>query len=69
MKIELKEIINQLTEAINLEDGFKVSALVDDTTSKIVGWTIVEVADDGTISMVDKDMKFNTIKELFDNYR
>lgn len=69
MKVELKEIINQLTEAVNLQDGFKVSALIDDTTSKIVGWTIVEVADDGTISMVDKDMKFNTIKELFDNYR
>lgn len=69
MKVELKEIINQLTEAINLKDGFKVSAIIDDTTSKIVGWTIVEVSDDGTISMVDKDMKFNTIKELFDNYR
>lgn len=69
MKVELKEIINQLTEAVNLDEGFKVSALIDDTTSKIVGWTIVEVADDGTISMVDKDMKFNTIKELFDNYR
>jgi hypothetical protein len=69
MKVELKEIINQLTEAVNLQEGFKVSALIDDTTSKIVGWTIVEVADDGTISMVDKDMKFNTIKELFDNYR
>lgn len=69
MKVELKEIINQLTEAVNVDEGFKVSALIDDTTSKIVGWTIVEVADDGTISMVDKDMKFNTIKELFDNYR
>lgn len=69
MKVELKEIINQLTEAVNLDEGFKVSALIDDTTSKIVGWTIVEVADDGTISMVDKDMKFDTIKELFDNYR
>ena len=69
MKVELKEIINQLTEAVNLQDGFKVSALIDDTTSKIVGWTIVEVADDGTISMVGKDMKFNTIKELFDAYR
>ena len=69
MKVELKEIINQLTEALNLDEGFKVSALIDDTTSKIVGWTIVEVADDGTISMVDKDMKFNTIKELLDNYR
>lgn len=69
MKVELKEIINQLTEAVNLQEGFKVSAIIDDTTSKIVGWTIVEVADDGTISMVDKDMKFNTIKELFDAYR
>ena len=69
MKVELKEIINQLTEAVNLQEGFKVSALIDDTTSKIVGWTIVEVADDGTISMVDKDMKFNSIKELFDAYR
>ena len=69
MKVELKEIINQLTEAINLQDGFKVSALVDDNTNQIVGWTIVEVADDGTISMIDKDMKFNTIKELFDAYR
>ena len=69
MKVELKEIINQLTEAVNLQEGFKVSALIDDTTSKIVGWTIVEIADDGTISMVDKDMKFNTIKELFDAYR
>ena len=69
MKVELKEIIDQLTEAVYLDEGFKVSALIDDTTSKIVGWTIVEVADDGTISMVDKDMKFNTIKELFDNYR
>ena len=69
MKVELKEIINQLTEAINLQDGFKVSALVDDNTNQIVGWTIVEVADDGTISVVDESMKFNTIKELFDNYR
>lgn len=69
MKVELKEIINQLTEAVNLDEGFKVSALIDDTTNNLVGWTIVEVADDGTISMVDKDMKFNTIKELLDNYR
>lgn len=69
MKVELKEIINQLTEAINLQDGFKVSALVDDNTNQIVGWTIVEVANDGTISVVDESMKFNSIKELFDAYR
>lgn len=69
MRVELKEIINQLTEAINLQDGFKVSALVDDNTNQIVGWTIVEVTDDGTISVVDESMKFNSIKELFDNYR
>ena len=69
MRVELKEIINQLTEAINLQDGFKVSALIDDNTNQIVGWTIVEVTDDGTISVVDESMKFNSIKELFDNYR
>jgi hypothetical protein len=64
MKVELKEIIDQLSDAITLQEGYKVSALIDDNTGRIVGWTIVEVADDGTISMVDKDVKFDNIKEL-----
>ena len=66
MKVELKEIIDQLTDAINLRDDFKVSALVDD--DKIVGWTIVEVYEDGSIKPVDKDLKFNNIKELLKAY-
>jgi hypothetical protein len=66
MKVELKEIIDQLTDAINLRDDFKVSALVDD--DKIVGWTIVEVYEDGSIKPVDKDLKFNNIKELVKAY-
>jgi hypothetical protein len=66
MKVELKEIIDQLTDAINLRDDFKVSALVDD--DKIVGWTIVEVHEDGSIKPIDKDLKFNNIKELVKAY-
>ena len=38
MKVELKEIIEQLSEAINLSEGYKVSALIDDEQdNKIVG--------------------------------
>jgi hypothetical protein len=66
MKVELKEIIDQLTDAINLRDDFKVSALVDD--DKIVGWTIVEVHEDGSIKPIDKNLKFNNIKELVKAY-
>ena len=66
MKVELKEIIDQLTDAINFRDDFKVSALVDD--DKIVGWTIVEVHEDGSIKPIDKDLKFNNIKELVKAY-
>ena len=40
MKIELKPIIDQLSEAIELDDGYKVSALIDNRED-IVGWTIV----------------------------
>ena len=29
MKVELKEIVDQLTEAIDLKPGYKVSALID----------------------------------------
>lgn len=36
MKVELKEIIDQLSEAIDLEGGLKVSALVADN-EEIIG--------------------------------
>ena len=67
MKVELKEIIEQLSEAINLTEGYKVSALIDDEQdNKIVGWTVVKVFDDGTIKPVNKN--FDNLKELIKTY-
>ena len=67
MKVELKEIIEQLSEAINLAEGYKVSALIDDEqNNKIVGWTVVKVFDDGTIKPVNKN--FDNLKELIKTY-
>ena len=65
MKIELKQIIDELTEAINLPNGQKVSALIDN--NRIVGWTIVNVHEDGTIVPVSNN-RFNNIKELISQY-
>ena len=67
MKVELKEIIEQLSEAINLTEGYKVSALIDDEQdNKIVGWTIVKVFEDGTIKPVNKN--FDNLKDLIKTY-
>ena len=66
MKVELKQIIDELTDAINLPNGQKVSALVDN--EKIVGWTIVNVHEDGTIVPIS-DKNFNNIKELISEYK
>jgi hypothetical protein len=67
MKIELKPIIDQLSEAIELDDGYKVSALIDNRED-IVGWTIVRVFEDGRFEPIDKDLQFNTIKDLIEAY-
>lgn len=61
MKVELKQIIDELTDAINLPKGQKVAALIDN--DKIVSWTIVEVHEDGSINPIS-DKKFNNLKEL-----
>ena len=66
MKVELKQIIDELTDAISLPKGQKVSALVD--IDKIMGWTIVEVHEDGTINPIT-DKKFNNLKELISEYK
>lgn len=65
MKIELKQVIDQLTDALNLDENQKVAALVDN--EEIVGWTIVNVAEDGTITPVDGN-KFTTLKDLLTFY-
>jgi hypothetical protein len=68
MKVELKEIVDQLTEAIELKPGYKVSALIDtDNGDKLCGWLIVQESEDGTIAPVD-GTKFNNLKELLEAY-
>jgi len=73
MKVELKQIIDQLTEAIGLEPPKKVAAVLDDNAN-IIGWTIREVAEDGTLIPVKcnglKDCSYyQTLKDLFEyNY-
>ena len=67
MKVELKQIVDQLSEACNLDKNHKVSALIDTLDDTIVGWTIVEIFDDGSIKSIN-DVKFNSIKELFQAY-
>ena len=62
MKIELKEIVDELTDALDLPSGKKVAALIEN--DKLVGWTIVNVYEDGTIKPTS-EKKFKNIKELF----
>ena len=64
MKVELKQIIDQLSEAICMRNGFKVSAIVDSNNDTIIGWTIVKVFKTGTTKMVDKDLRYANLKEL-----
>ena len=65
MKVELKQIIDELTDAINLPKGQKVAAVID--IDKIVCWTIVDVHEDGSIKPIS-DKKFNNLKELIEKY-
>lgn len=67
MKVELKQIIDQLSEACNLDKNHKVSALIDTLDDTIVGWTIVEVFEDGNIKPLE-GVNFNSIKELIKAY-
>ena len=68
MKVELKQIIDQLNEVCGLSDGYKVSALIDnENNNKIVGWTIVKVYDDGHIEPIN-GVKFKNINELINAY-
>ena len=66
MKVELKEVIDQLSEAMKLNvPKCKVAAYVDDN-KHILGWTIVEVDEDGTIT--PKCEKYDTLCALFEDW-
>ena len=72
MKVELKQIINQLSEAIGFEQSRKVVAYIDENTDEIVGWGICNVADDGTITPLkcnepENGNYYKNIKELIEN--
>ena len=68
MKVELKPIIDQLTEAIGLDKGYKVSAIIDENKDdQLAGWIIVKVLDDGTL-LPQSNLKFKNIKELIEAY-
>jgi hypothetical protein len=62
MKVELKQIIDQLSDALDLAEDQKVAALVED--EEIVGWTIVNVFENGVITPVN-NKKFTDIKDMF----
>lgn len=64
MKVELKQIIDQLTDLLELNENVRVSAIVNDETDVIVGWTIVNVHEDGAIEPAMPEHRFDTIKEM-----
>ena len=65
MKVELKQIIEQLTELVGLEDGYKVAALVDTKTNVVEGWYVVKVFEDGKIIPIET-LNFKTVKEMME---
>ena len=67
MKIELKLICEQLKESLELKENRKVAVLIDKNSEDetFVGWMIVQVNDDGSLTP-ELDSKCNTVKELLD---
>lgn len=65
MKVELKQIIEQLTELVGLEEGYKVAALVDTKTNVVEGWYVVKVLEDGKIIPIET-LNFKTVKEMME---
>lgn len=63
MKIELKEIVQQLSELLNLPEDERVSACFDG--DKLVGWNVVYVAEDGTITPTFDEI-YPSIAELYE---
>ena len=73
MKVELREIVEQVTDAIRstdyghrLNDNDKVSACICAEDNKITGWVIVDVAEDGTLT--SKTRVFKDLSDLFENW-
>ena len=67
MKIELKEIVEQLSDALGLENGLKVAACFKEPGSEeLVGWIIVKINKDGNV--LPQGEKVDSLKDLFEKY-
>lgn len=72
MKVEIKEIVDQVTDAIRarnygnvrLNDGYKVAICQEN--GHIVGWVIVKIEDDGTLTPQSRE--FKDLSDLFENW-
>lgn len=68
MKIELKEICEQLTEALGLKKNLQVAACFKAPGSdELVGWIIVK-KNHKTGEISPQCEKFENLKELFEKY-
>ena len=71
MKVELKDICEQLTEAVGLKKNHQVAACFSNITqkddAKIIGWTVVKRKKDGTLEAVED--KYDTLKDLINAHK
>ena len=66
MKIELKKILEQLTDICDLPNDHKVAAIIDeDNNNEILGWEIVKVYENNAILPIDAKV-YITIKDLIE---
>lgn len=69
MKVELKEICEQITEALPLKKDHKVAACFENPESgKLVGWIIVK-EDKKTGNILPQGERYPNLKELFNAYK
>ncbi|MBP5725077.1 MAG: hypothetical protein J6X18_16080 [Bacteroidales bacterium] len=72
MKVEVKEVVDQVTDALKardywnvwLADGYKAAICQDN--GHIAGWVIVKVEEDGTLTK--KSREFKDLADLFENW-
>lgn len=62
----LSQVIEQLTDALGIQEGSKIAALMDG--ERIAGWTRVYTYDDGTIEPVPNEPSYGSLYELFKAY-
>ena len=72
MKVNVKEVVDQVTNALKardygnvwLADGYKVAICQDN--GHIVGWVIVKVEEDGRLTKESRE--FKDLADLFENW-